>query len=68
MGSHPLANENTYQHIDSVINGAAPLSNSDVERFIDKVKVGLLYIFLIIHPNPNYIWDDKNIVDGEDKT
>lgn len=39
MGSYPLANEKTYQNIECLANGGAPLSNSDVERFMNIVKV-----------------------------
>lgn len=38
MGSHPAATEKTLRHIDVLINGAAPISSSDVERFFDKAK------------------------------
>ncbi|CAB3255928.1 unnamed protein product [Arctia plantaginis] len=38
MASHPAATEKTLQHIEVLVNGAAPLAASDVERFMDKAK------------------------------
>lgn len=56
MASHPAATEKTFQHIEFLVNGAAPLAASDVERFMNKAKVRLpfhslktiCYNFLII--------------------
>ncbi|RVE46831.1 hypothetical protein evm_008539 [Chilo suppressalis] len=41
MGGHPASTTETLQHLRSVINGAAPLSSTDVERFLSKVKNGI---------------------------
>ncbi|XP_063828963.1 uncharacterized protein LOC135078296 [Ostrinia nubilalis] len=38
MGAHPAGTSQTYQYLKSVINGAAPLAESDVKRFLSKVK------------------------------
>lgn len=39
MGAHPAGTSETYQYLKSVINGAAPLADSDMRRFLNKVKV-----------------------------
>ncbi|KAJ8719770.1 hypothetical protein PYW08_011945 [Mythimna loreyi] len=38
MGSHPAATEKTFEHVQLVCNGAAPLAASDVERFLHRTK------------------------------
>ncbi|XP_075976981.1 uncharacterized protein LOC142977136 [Anticarsia gemmatalis] len=38
MGSHPAATEKTFEHVEIIVNGAAPLAASDVERLNDKMK------------------------------
>ncbi|KAL0879027.1 hypothetical protein ABMA27_003995 [Loxostege sticticalis] len=38
MGAHPAGTSETYQYLKSVINGAAPLADSDMRRFLNKVK------------------------------
>ncbi|XP_039757195.1 4-coumarate--CoA ligase 1 [Pararge aegeria] len=43
MTNHPLASSNTYRYIDNVINGAAGMAASDVERFLSKVQRQIRY-------------------------
>ncbi|XP_060804056.1 uncharacterized protein LOC106130304 [Amyelois transitella] len=43
MSSHPAASKQTFQYLDTVINGAAPSAASDCRRFFDKVKRKLDY-------------------------
>ncbi|KAJ8719769.1 hypothetical protein PYW08_011944 [Mythimna loreyi] len=38
MASHPASTEKTFEHVDIVCNGAAPLAASDVERLFQKAK------------------------------
>ncbi|CAK1543235.1 unnamed protein product [Leptosia nina] len=38
MASHPLASKEVYRYLEMVINGAAPISSSDADRFMDKVQ------------------------------
>ncbi|KAJ0175984.1 hypothetical protein K1T71_008158 [Dendrolimus kikuchii] len=38
MGSHPAATEKSLQHLEVLVNGAAPLSGSDVDRFFGRAK------------------------------
>ncbi|CAF4831143.1 unnamed protein product [Pieris macdunnoughi] len=38
MASHPAANSKTYQYLDIVLNGAAPMAASDADRFLAKVE------------------------------
>lgn len=39
MGSHPAATEKTLQYVEAIINGAAPVSDTDVLRVFEKAKV-----------------------------
>lgn len=39
MANHPLASPKMYRYIDNVINGAAGMAASDVERLFEKVQV-----------------------------
>ncbi|XP_063364701.1 uncharacterized protein LOC134653303 [Cydia amplana] len=38
MTSHPAGSPKTFQSLEIIINGAAPLAASDAERFIEKAK------------------------------
>nr|XP_049700063.1 uncharacterized protein LOC110369823 [Helicoverpa armigera]XP_049700064.1 uncharacterized protein LOC110369823 [Helicoverpa armigera]XP_049700066.1 uncharacterized protein LOC110369823 [Helicoverpa armigera] len=38
MSSHPAATAKTFQHVDFVCNGAAPLAASDAERFLARCE------------------------------
>ncbi|CAK1582579.1 unnamed protein product [Parnassius mnemosyne] len=38
MASHPAASPDKFQYLEAVINGAAPLSEADANRFLDKCK------------------------------
>ncbi|KAL4715648.1 hypothetical protein ACJJTC_006227 [Scirpophaga incertulas] len=38
MAAHPNGTSETFQHLRSVVNGAAPLSVTDVQRFLSKLK------------------------------
>lgn len=39
MANHALASPKMYRYIDNVINGAAGMAASDVERLFEKVQV-----------------------------
>ncbi|XP_023944494.2 uncharacterized protein LOC112050457 [Bicyclus anynana] len=43
MTNHPLASPKIYRHVNSVINGAAGMAATDVERFLDKVQRNIRY-------------------------
>lgn len=45
MASHPAATSKTYEYLETVINGAAPIATSDVDRFLAKVQVLALTIY-----------------------
>lgn len=49
MASHPAATKKTYEHLEILVNGAAPLAASDVERFCDKAEVLHIHIFFIFY-------------------
>ncbi|KAJ2951628.1 hypothetical protein O0L34_g13786 [Tuta absoluta] len=38
MSSHPAASAKTFQHLQYIINGAAPLSAADAEKFLAKAE------------------------------
>ncbi|KAJ0175985.1 hypothetical protein K1T71_008159 [Dendrolimus kikuchii] len=38
MGSHPAATEKTLQYVETIVNGAAPVSDTDVFRVFEKAK------------------------------
>ncbi|KAI8432388.1 hypothetical protein MSG28_004791 [Choristoneura fumiferana] len=38
MASHPASTPATFQYLETIINGAAPLAASDAERLFDKAK------------------------------
>ncbi|CAG9101522.1 unnamed protein product [Plutella xylostella] len=38
MASHPASSPKTYEHLEVVINGAAPLSPGDAERFLHRAQ------------------------------
>ncbi|XP_063538470.1 uncharacterized protein LOC134747764 [Cydia strobilella] len=38
MASHPAASPETFQHLEVIINGSAPLTTADADRFIERAK------------------------------
>ncbi|XP_034832836.1 uncharacterized protein [Maniola hyperantus] len=43
MANHPLSSPKLYQYLDNVINGAAGMTSSEVERFLEKVQRKIRY-------------------------
>lgn len=39
MATHPAGLPEKFQYLETIVNGAAPLAETDAERFITKSKV-----------------------------
>lgn len=41
MTSHEAATKKTFEHLDIIVNGAAPCSASDIQQFLAKAEVNI---------------------------